>query len=186
MDANSKPSSKWQRWYKVAAYLTLNTLLVLLVLNIALGVYYHFHDEAERGNGEQSMFPLSMYDLPAFGNIPFDTIKEINRDFNLMTSQELYYQPWSQFSEPIFNSKYLNVNVDETGIPMRLNHDTINPDKYPISRVYVLGGSTTFGYNVGDDHTYPFYLSEILNEKTKASGLNLHVEVRNYGRGYFN
>jgi hypothetical protein len=45
----------------------------------------------------------------------------------------------------------------------------------------VFGGSTTFGYNVSDEHTWPSYLSHVLNE---TSGVD--VQVTNYGRGYFN
>jgi hypothetical protein len=55
-----------------------------------------------------------------------------------------------------------------------------------VVRIFTLGGSTTFGYNVSDEHTWPSFLSKILNQKARAEGLGIHVEVTNYGRGFFN
>ena len=52
-------------------------------------------------------------------------------------------------------------------------------------RIFTFGGSTTFSYQVSDEHTWPSYLSEILNSKARAEGLDIHIEVTNYGRGYY-
>src|SRR5262249_29714696 len=51
----------------------------------------------------------------------------------------------------------------------------------PVINIFVFGGSTTFGYHVSDEHTWPSYLSQILNETSEVN-----IKVTNYGRGYFN
>lgn len=95
------------------------------------------------------------------------------------------YQPWVQFSEPLYQGKRVHIDLDSKGFPIRR---TTNPGKDQSStvQIFTLGGSTTFGYNVSDEHTWPSYLSEILAERVVVAGLNLRVEVTNYGRGFYN
>ena len=64
----------------------------------------------------------------------------------------------------------------------------MNPENgqgLPVVQILTLGGSTTFGYNVSDEHTWPSYLSEILNRRAREEKLNIQVEVLNYGRGFY-
>jgi len=97
----------------------------------------------------------------------------------------MVYQPWVEFAEPEFHGSLVTVQNDERNF---LNRRTINPpnlEHWPIVKIFALGGSTTFGYNVSDEHTWPTYLSTILNEQARAKSLKLHIEVVNYGRGYY-
>jgi lysophospholipase L1-like esterase len=90
-----------------------------------------------------------------------------------------------QFSEPAFKGNLVSIGLDPRGFPVRRTLNPRNDEGLPIIRIFTLGGSTTFGYNVSDEHTWPSHLSSILNEKSKAEGIGIHVEVVNYGRGYY-
>ncbi|MBN1346170.1 MAG: hypothetical protein JXQ73_26010 [Phycisphaerae bacterium] len=55
----------------------------------------------------------------------------------------------------------------------------------PAIQIFTLGGSTTFGYHVSHEHTWPSHLSNILNDKAQALGIDAPVVVTNYGRTYY-
>jgi hypothetical protein len=188
--------------YKNTAITLLNTFLFLVVLNLVLGAIYFVHDTYERNrkgkqdvlfngdgspvdNGKRTDDHLQWFDYNATREVSPAFAAEVLDDFYARAQNGFIYQPWVQFSEPPFAGKHLSVDIDETGIPFRR---TLNPplDKSkPIVNIFVLGGSTTFGYNVADEHTWPSYLSSILNDEAKAKGLGFQVNVVNYGRGLY-
>lgn len=182
---SEKQKSIWAIYYRNTAYILLNTFILLAVINGILILAYYLHDRRNATkNGSNEMFPIAMYDTAAFEGLAYDTIKEINTDFNQLSATEFYYQPWVQYCEPLYKGRQLNVITDETGIPMRRNPSTTRSDVGARYKVFTFGGSTTFGYNVGDNQTYPYFLGEILNEKLGDKKLE-GVEVVNYGRGYY-
>ena len=105
---------------------------------------------------------------------------EILRDFHRLKEQGFSYQPWVQFSEGEFSSKHLNISVDRWGNPVR-KMSSLCKDEQSCFRIFVFGGSTTFGYHVADQQTWPNYLQENLNRYFSKSG----IEVTNYGRGIY-
>jgi hypothetical protein len=106
-------------------------------------------------------------------------------DFYALGQKGFIYQPWVQFSEAPFAGKHLSIDIDDRGIPLRRTANPPTEGAKPVIDIFVLGGSTTFCYDVADEHTWPSYLSSVLNDKAKSEGLDLQVNVSNYGRGYY-
>lgn len=194
--------SGFKRVYKQAAIILLNTLVVFVVLNLVLGAGYLLHDAyvAHRmskqttffdvdgspvDNGKRSTYQLEWFDYNATREISPTLTAEMLDDFYTLGQKGFIYQPWCEFSEPPFASRHVSIDVDEGGIPLRRTLNPSTDQSKPVLNLFVLGGSTTFGYNVADEHTWPSYLSTVLNERAKSEGLNLQVRVMNYGRGYY-
>lgn len=136
-------------------------------------------------NGKRSQYQLGWVDGAAYESIEEGYVGEVLDDFSDLAKRGFAYQPWTHFSEPLFSGKRVHVIHDSLGFPIRLTVNPPNKDNLSVLRIYVLGGSTTFGYNVSDEHTFPTHLSTLLNERTKAAKRGVHVEVTNYGRGFY-
>ncbi len=123
----------------------------------------------------------------------FNACKEIGQqyasdvldDFYNLAAKGFVYQPWVQFTEPLFHGKKINIVPDEIGLPTRKTLASPIDKRKPLVRIFVMGGSTTFGYNVSDEHTWPTYLSQLLNERVRHEKLPFNIEVVNYGKGYY-
>jgi len=189
-------------FYRTVAINTLNTLILLLVINLLLAGFFAFKDSRRQkrnasltqlfnsdgtpvDNGKRLQSQLEWFDYDATKEINERETAEVLDDFYELAGKGFMFQPWASFSEPPFASKHANVVFDEKGFPVR---KTLNPPADPAKSavdVFVLGGSTTFGYYVSDDHTWPTYLSTILNERAEREGLNVQVRVTNYGHATF-
>lgn len=194
--------NKLGRIYKATAIILLNTLIVFVILNLLLGAVYFISDRHEAStkrkqealfhadgapvdNGNRSPYQLEWFDYNATKEVSTAFASEVLDEFYVLGQKGFIYQPWVQFSEPPFGGKHLSVDIDKRGIPFRrTTNPPIEGDKSVID-IFVLGGSTTFGYNVADEYTWPSYLSNILNSKAKSQALDLQVNVTNYGRGYY-
>ena len=130
-------------------------------------------------------FAISTFDIEAYGKLPLVHIQNIARDFDSLATEGLYYQPWVQFSEPLFTSENVNIITDPTGLPIRKTVNPQNVKNLPVYKIYFFGGSCTFGYNVSDAETMCSYLSKILNEQVQKKNLPIYIEVENYGRAFY-
>lgn len=198
---------KIKRLYQSTALVTFNTLLFLIVLNLILGVFYFIKDRRAQAsvatssptappaklfnddgspvdNGERTPYQLQWFDYNATNEISQNDAGEILDDFTHLERRGFIYQPWVQFSEPPFAGRRVSVDTDPRGFPIRR---TINPPStsQPVIEIFALGGSTTFGYNIADEQTWPSYLSAALNEKAKSENLGVQIKVTNYGRGFY-
>jgi lysophospholipase L1-like esterase len=142
-------------------------------------------DGAPINNGKRTGYQLEYFDYNACNELNQEYVSEVLNDFCELGKYGFIYQPWVQFSEPLFKGKRVSVYSDEFGLPVRKTKSNHKNNTTKIFRICVLGGSTTFGYNVFDEHTWPSYLSDILNEKAEKSGNNIQIEIINYGRGYY-
>ena len=198
--------------YSTVAVVLLNTVVLVIVLNALLyGVFYvrdtitqmrepkkppttqpkRPPDDGKLFNSDgspartkkRSQYQLEWFDYAAYtdGAISKEYVAEVLDDFYDHGRLGFVFQPWVQFSEPEFSGKRLHMDRDARGFPIRR---TINlkEDGLSIAHVFVLGGSTTFGAHVSDEHTWPTYLSAILNDRAKG----VHIAVTNYGHVFFN
>jgi len=202
----AKPAgSRMQRlraFYLSCAILLLNTLVLFVALNLLLGAAYAIkdwrrkpvasysgplfrEDGAPIDTGKRTDYQLNWFDFKACQELEPEYAGEVLDDFHALAEKGFLYQPWVQFSEPPFVGKRVSIQTDEWGFPMR---GTVNPPKQDgkrTLRIIALGGSTTFGYNVSDEHTWPSALSSNLNARGRSQGLDAQIEVLNYGRGHF-
>ncbi len=195
--------TKYRASYRTCAVAIVDAGILFVCLNVLLGIVYYYKDHkgskfvcgsAEKlfqENGapvesdKRSAFQVKWFDYTAYEHIVDASYAgEVLDDFYDLAQKGFIYQPWVQFCEPVYHGKRVNIDLDSKGFPIRR---TINPgkDQSPTVQIFTLGGSTTFGYNVSDEHTWPSYLSEILTERASAAGLNIQVVVTNYGRDFY-
>jgi hypothetical protein len=181
--------------YRAAALILLNTLVAFVVVNLLLGAGLGVKrlvtavgatsatglftpDGAPVNTGRRSSYQLAWFDALAYPELGPAAIAEVLDDFYDLSQRGLPYESWVQFAEPSFEGRRVTVLADELLMPMRRTTNPMTAGR--MVRIYVFGGSTTFGYSVADEHTWPSALSRILNTRSAVP-----VEVRNYGRGYY-
>lgn len=160
------------RTYIFCGTTILSVMLILFALNMGCGVIIKFRDVIKT-NGI-----VINNDEDRLENIRAALVGLSRQELSILKKETWIdawqYEPWVGFKEKPRKGKY--VNVDEAGY--RLTSNVPENVKYLI---FMLGGSTTFGYNVADNQTIASYLQRKINEKYKY-GL---FGVRNYGRGYY-
>lgn len=193
------------------AVITLNTIVLLAVANLGFGVAYrvkdsgasqvgrtaappesellpggHFHANGTPvDNGKRIRGWLRGFNYHAYENImpPADVSRILDEQYE-MEQLGIRYEPWVQYGNQFYHGEFIQYGRDRLGVSRRR---TINPDPTgrKVIRIFVFGGSTTFGTCVADQHTWPSFLSRSLNDLAAESRSNLVVEVSNYGRqGY--
>jgi hypothetical protein len=187
------------------ALLLVNTVVFLIILNVILAAMFFVldvlrpspnqipqagdklfkPDGSPEDTGHRNKYQFEWIDFAAYEHLPEAYVGEILDDFFSLAKLGFAYQPWVHFSEPPYAGMRVHVVRDQRGFPIRLTVNPLNEEDLPVVRVFVLGGSTTFGYNVSDEHTFPTHLSAVLNERTRAANLAAHIEVTNYGRAYY-
>jgi hypothetical protein len=184
--------------------ITINTIVLsivlFLVINVALVVLFFVKGQFSAGfyghtegvlfeptgapieNGKRTHYQKTWFDYSAYEGIADQAYAgTVLDDFTGMEKLGFIYQPWVQFSEAPYEGKLVHVDIDAHELPLRRTENR-SPEKATLRRILVLGGSTTFGYNVSDEHTWPSHLSAVLNERAARLGLELRIEVANYGR----
>lgn len=191
--------NKLRSIYRLVAINLLNTILLLIIINLVLGVAFFIKghrtkpkpvglfnsDGSPVDNGKRFGGVLEWFDFDATKEVGEVAAADVLDDFYDLANNGFIYRPWTGFSEPPFAGKRVSVDLDAAGFPVRR---TINPTANGTKRilnVFVFGGSTTFGYYVADEHTWPSYLAAALNERAKQQGLNIEVQVTNHGHATY-
>ena len=186
------------RAYQGAATLLLNLLVLLVVFNLLLAAAFAIKDRRGRAAAaaapfaadgaplpgpKRTAFQLDWFDARAYG-APESHARaaQVLDDFHDLADAGFVYQPWTQFAEPRFDGALVHVEADGRGFLRRRTHAAEGGSGAPLT-VFVLGGSTTFGYYAADDETWTSALAEALARQAPAG---VRVEVANYGRGYYN
>jgi hypothetical protein len=174
----------------------LNLTVLLVAVNLLLGAAFAVKDRrrvpapavpfADDGaplpGPKRTAFQLEWFDARAYG--PPEShprAAQVLDDFHDLAAAGFDYQPWTQFAEPRFDGALVHVETDDRGFLRRRTR--AGPGTGAPLSVFVLGGSTTFGYYAADDETWPSALAEVLAARAPAG---TRVEVSNYGRGYYN
>lgn len=89
----------------------------------------------------------------------------------------LHYEPLVEYSEAPFSGQY--VNVSQEGFRKIKNQQPL--DSSDSVKVFVFGGSTTFGSGLPDWETVPSFLQEALRKNDPAT----NYSVFNFGVGYY-
>ena len=170
-----------KNFYRGVAALVLNTLILLLLVNISLFVFFSLKER------------YTKKDAPAWAVVPAAQMKFLKEVYPQWSEEEitalrremasptrgLTFDPYTTFKEPPFAGKYLNEDVN--GFRHVKNQGAWPPDKEKYFSVFIFGGSTTLGYNVPDDETIASYVQELLS----AGGLDREVRVYNFGQASF-
>jgi hypothetical protein len=164
------------RILRTTATYFINTVILLIVLNVGLGIFYHLYDAhvARDRNRIFSKYPNSI------------VLKNIHELFPKMTKAEVAqllneeYRTWQAdwftgFSEAPFHGKY--VNVSPYGFRVGTNQGPWPPDHQKDYVVFLFGGSTAFSYGETDDQAFGSVLQPMLEKK-----LERPVAVYNFGQ----
>jgi hypothetical protein len=83
------------------------------------------------------------------------------------------YAPWLGFTEAPRTGEYVTVYPE--GFRRTVGSSNTLDNSGDAKKLFFFGGSTTFGYNVADQHTIPSYFQTLAP----------HYDVFNFGRGYY-
>jgi lysophospholipase L1-like esterase len=162
--------------YRFLAIATFNTTVLIGLLNLVLAGLFLIRDYSPPVDRRVSWYREKFADLNAYARIsPADANKYLDEQ-DAMVSIGFQYEPWVQFRNPDFYGTFLR--TDHRGF--RRTKEPRSHGGKPI-KIYVFGGSTTFGYGVPDDHTIPSYIQTILEQKYP----NKSILVKNYGQGFY-
>lgn len=162
--------------YGIVALIVLNSIIVLLVLNLIASGIIDFRGYLQKKNDvAKGRYSFKKYEDPVkqlFPNLDKDDINTLLMEIRHVSQ---VFDTYTQFKEKPFIGKFVNVDVHgfrpiKNQAPWPPNPDCTN--------IFVFGGSTTFGYGVTDHETIPSYLQEIL-----TSGYQGKIRVYNFGRG---
>lgn len=175
----SPASGRLKSIYKNVALVVLNTLLLAVLINlviVGLSAARAWFDKLT----SKPTAPLKYQEFnPSLLRVyPGLSSHEIDRLLLETRRVPQVYDPFTQFKEPAYESKY--VNVSPVGYRKSKNQGAWPPSKKDFV-VFTFGGSTTFGYGLPDDQTVPSFLQEFLSQH-----LDSDVRVYNFGRcAYF-
>jgi len=165
----------WLRIYNMLAAITFNTLLLLLV---ALGIVWWVSPGPENRPTDHPLginrtyspyFRLHNYKL-----IRPETAQATTLEYDAWAADGHWQvHPWTGLVSRPFDGMYLN--IEDNGVRQTRPPAPNHPNQRPL-RVWVFGGSTTFGWGLGDDWTIPFQLQVALQASTDV----YQVIVTNY------
>jgi hypothetical protein len=149
--AGSKPSGKFKHWYTVVAVGLLNSVLLLLLLNLVLYALLRARHPASSEAPQISFDPERLH--KAYPGWQEQDVKILLQEI----LREKEYEPFTGFREIPFRGRF--VNIHPAGF--RLSKDQAPwPPGPQATNVFVFGGSTAFGSGVPDDETIASYLQE--------------------------
>jgi hypothetical protein len=173
---------RFRRFYRDAAVILLNTVLLLSAVNALLLIPILIKDSLDRRKSAEGYKPLSADRWAALESVyPGFSRGEIQTLLSETNSpaRSFVYEPFTEFKERPYAGKY--VNVDANGFRLTKGQGPWPPNRERYFNVFLFGGSTTFGFGVSDNQTVASHLQTFL------SGLSLIKEVRvyNFGRGSY-
>lgn len=174
--------SRLRRWYGEAALVLMNTVVLVVALNVVLFAAFAYKDYRLKRLAEElgeandpavkygKGFMAEVY--PGWGEQELDSLMAES------WGRPFLFEPFTQFKEPPVRGKY--VNIDENGFRRGKDQAPWPPREESFS-VFFFGGSTTFGYGLPDDQTIPSRVQEILS----LGSCGRSVAVYNFGRGFY-
>ena len=163
------------RAYRIAALIGFNTLLLFLLLNLPFYLADFLYPD-EDGPAKLGRRVLGTYGIEHLKQgYPGMTAEEVLQLQYETWSRLVVYEPFTEFKEPAFHGRHIKVSAH--GFREVENQGPWPPDLRNFN-VFVLGGSTTFGYGVADGQTIPSHLQRHLRSLLPGRP----VCVYNFGR----
>src|SRR5262245_23633726 len=167
--------SPFVRVYRIVAVHLLNTLLVFLALNLGIALV-SLALERTRPTPAVPRVQSPAVDVAAYGVMPREQVQRLLEEQTAMNLIGFQYEPLVLFRNPEYRGRTLSTNAH--GLRKTRSPNVSCPR--PV-RIFVFGGSTTFGYGVTDEYTLPSRLQEHLERRYPGWCL----EVTNYGQGFY-
>jgi hypothetical protein len=164
-------------WYKAAAIMLLNTVVLFVIINVVLWVAI----VCKAWLFENPNIPMEFkkYGSSAMSSLritnPSMTDQQRLQLLNESYTRRLRFDQFVDGKEPPYHGTFVNISEHNYRITPPQGPWPIDPSNY---NIFVFGGSTTFGYGVTDEQTIPFYLQELLSESKFTAR---RVAVYNFG-----
>jgi hypothetical protein len=171
---------RFRHFYRDAAVILLNTVILLLAVNALLLIPLAIKDSLSDGGPARWHKPVAADRWAALEKVyPDFSRDEIQVLLDETYSRPFVYEPFTEFKERPYAGKY--VNVDVNGFRLTKGQGPWPPDGAKYFNIFLFGGSTTFGFGVPDDQTVASHLQTLLSQ----SGLVKEARVYNFGRGSY-
>lgn len=174
-----KPLETIRKTYTTFAVVAFTAVLLLSLAIISLLLYESSKKIQISGANPRIYNRMIARDINALHKV-YPTMKdgEIRKLLYETWTRPYLYEPFTQFQERPYSGKY--VRVDPNGF-REVAHQQPWPPLKSNYNIFVLGGSTVFGYGVTDKGTIASYLGEYLSNLSGAKP----VAVYNFGRGFY-
>ncbi len=159
-----------RRAYSAAALLVFNSLVLLLLFNMACYAGLILYELLKP---RPKKVDYTAVEREAYGGLSREEIQAIRREFH----QSHVFEPFTMFRDRPRVGKY--VNVDANGFRISRGQGPWPPAREHFN-VFLFGGSTAFGWSIPDDHTVASYLQQELH-----SVRGKQVYLYNFGRSYY-
>jgi hypothetical protein len=171
-------TGKLGRFWIGTALIVWNTIVVLVLFNVGLGLLYRAKDtyRARYTNRIFDSYPAHLSEL--LNLYPSMSKQQVNDLLRECWSRPYVYETFTEFGEAPYKGKY--VNVSEHGYRLGTNQGPWPPRRGQHFVVFLFGGSTVFGYGVPDSLALGSRLQEMLGQK-----MGKDVRVYNFGQGYY-
>lgn len=156
---------------KFAFILFRNVLIVFVLLEISLGIFYNYNDKSSIDNNAERVIASGVYDGSGMDD---EAIKIIHRE---LRNQDMQWEPYLHYRFKPMNGKYNTIYAN--GL-----RKTVNPslkDSATALKIFCFGGSTMYSSGARDEHTIPSELSQLIYTQFPDQ----NVEITNFGcHGY--
>ena len=155
--------------YRASALITFSFMLLIVFFNMGLGGVYFLHDSLVQRDSlidpRVETYREKYIDLQAYSRLSPAEANAFWDEQDVFGIIGFLYAPWVQFRAPETQGRWLN--TDSYGF--RRTKGSRSSGAIPL-KVFVFGGSTTFGYGVPDDYTIPSQLQTIMEEGDSQRG----------------
>jgi len=155
--------------------LGVNVLIFIVIING--GLYLYLENKQSSSNAISTKYNISLeHYYPGMTQKEIDLLLQETWD----RKRSLVYEPFTQFKEKSFVGKFVNISKEgfrksfDQGIwPSGGNKGQYN--------IFLLGGSTAFGYGLVDEETVPSWLQKKINDTYPGR----HIKLFNMGRSHY-
>jgi hypothetical protein len=163
------------RMLRIGCVLFTSTVVLFVLVNIAAALAYPY-DERLVVSGHPVFDEANRATYERIYQQPIGVAREIVGES--WSERAWIFEPYVQFRERPRRSQFVNISTDG----FRLNAPNAREMFDPATpAVFLLGGSTTFGYGVRDEDTIAAHLEALFRERQPGRP----VAVYNFGRGYY-
>src|SRR2546423_5498707 len=151
--------------YRSAALLFLNTFLLFVIVNVALGIGFFIRDRHRKVQLGGTVIQYGIDHVArAYPQMSRAQVEALLAETH--RSNALEYAPFTTFRASPARGRY--VNVDQNGFRHNREQCAWPPPKDAFT-VFMFGGSTTFGTGVADADTIPSQLQDDLRKHGAAT-----------------
>ena len=163
---------------RIGTYL-LTTLLILFFINLGCFIYLKFNESNSDFNSISkinfSAYINNNYEVSVDSQYVFEVLKDY-QNYLSQNNSKLQYYPSFEYSSRPYQSKHINIikSKDDYNQSITLPYNKLKRID-SIKTIFCFGGSTTYGWFVSDEHSWPSLLMKIMN-----TDINEKVILKNY------